>query len=134
MKTLYLTTDEQTAFKALPADLQEGWEVETETATDYESLRQIKMRYYLADFSHVPEVKAIADRIANNEPIGDLSLGNIPANIQKELYFTLGARGVKALIETLVHEIASDDDIEALSTLSIVRHKLLEINSTSTHK
>ncbi len=131
---LYLTADEKKLFAALPKNLQEGWQVEEEKGTMYESVRQIAMRYQMADFSAYPGLKKIGETMKKGGDISSFSLDDIPAEALKELYFTMGARGVKSLILTFLTEVKNDADIEALSVLSIVRHKLLELNSTASHR
>ncbi|MAE68620.1 hypothetical protein CL635_02320 [bacterium] len=131
---LHLTAVEKAVFEALPDSLQEGWTVVDETLDSYESERQIVMRYRLADFSAYPQVAVMVERIANGESPGDVSLNDLPDGVQKELYFTMGARGVNALIQTLLPEMKSDDELAALAALSAARHKLLEINASATQK
>lgn len=132
MATLILTTDEQKMFHALSAPLQEGWTIEPETLTDhYETGEQIRMRHYMADLKPYPQVKAIADKIAAGQDIGEMSLDDIPDDFQKEFFFTIGARGVAAIMRTILAKAESDEDLRALEDFSAIRHKLLEINASS---
>lgn len=131
--TLYLTTEEKKLFDALSPSLQEGWTVEQEDLDCYESDKQIQMRYRLADFSAYPEVAHMVESVVNGEDPATLSLDALPDTVQKELYFTMGARGVNALIRILISAISTDDDIAALAALSAARHELLTINKTATH-
>jgi hypothetical protein len=131
--TIYLTKDEQTVFDSLSEEVKTGWTVEEETLTCYETLRQIHMRISLADFRHHPEVKNILEKIKNGMSPEKISLDSIDAQVQKELFFTIGARGVAAFIATLLPEIKDDEDVEALATFSSIRHELLSINASATH-
>ncbi len=131
--TIFLTADEQSLFQAVPESLREGWTVQSETLDCYESLRQIRMRISLADFKFHPGVKTILDQISAGESPDKISFEHIGPDVQKELYFTIGARGVAAFIATLLSEISKDEDIEALATLTVIRHELLTINLSATH-
>ena len=131
--TLYLTAPEQKIFESLPKDLQEGWTVENEAGEHYESVRQISMRYQMADFSAYPELQNVAETLKQGKDLSSFSLDDFPAEALKELFFVMGARGVNSLIQTLIHELKNDADVEALSALSTVRHELLSINASATH-
>ena len=130
---LYLTKGEQKIFGSLSRDLQEGWKVEEETEESYESLRQIAMRYQMADLSSYPEVEKIAEAMKAGKDLSSFSLDDLPQESLKELFFVMGARGVNSLIQTLIHELKNYADVEALSALSTVRHELLSINASATH-
>lgn len=131
--TLYLTAQEQKVFGLLPDNLQEGWTIENETGTHYESVRQIAMRYQMADFSAYPELQSVAEIMKQGKDLSSFSLDDVPPEALKELFFVMGARGVNSLVQTLIHELKNDADVEALSALSNVRHELLSINSSATH-
>lgn len=131
--TIFLTGEEQEMFNAIPSSLREGWNVQPETLESYESLRQIRMRISLADFKFHPGLKVILDQISEGQPPDSIPFDHIGPEVQKELFFIIGARGVAAFIATLLREIATDADIEALATLSAIRHELLTINLSATH-
>lgn len=130
---LQLTAKEKEVFDALDPALKEGWTVVDETLDCYETERQIAMRCRLADFTPYPQVAQFVERVAGGESPGNLSLNDLPDDVQKELYFTMGARGVNAMMQGLLSVITNDDEVAALAALSAARHKLLEINATATH-
>ena len=130
---VYLTAEERAAFDALPADIREGWDVQEETLDCYESYAQLQMRYNLADFDMYPDMKNWAEKIQNGEGIDGFSVDHIDPVAQNELFFVMGARGMKTLIDTVLGDISDDEDVRALSELSTVRHKLLEINSSAVY-
>lgn len=130
---IILTPAEQATYNALQDSLKEGWTVTEESLNCYESERQIVMRHRLADFTAYPQVAVMVERIVSGEEVEHISLSDLPDGVQKEIYFTMGARGVNALMQTLLKEITTDEDVVALAALSAARHKLLEINSTATH-
>lgn len=131
--TLYLTAQEQKVFAALSKDLQEGWKLEEETGTSYESVRQIAMRYHMADFSAYPKLQRVIDMIMSGKNLSGFSFDDLPPESFKELSFTMGARGINSLMQTLITDIKNDDDMQALASLSAMRHELLAINSSATH-
>lgn len=115
------------------ASLREGWIVERETLNTYESPRQIQMRFAMADFSLYPEVEKLRTRMAAGEDVGADVLASVPQDVQQEVFFMIGARGVHDLLHMLLHAMNSDEDVEALSVLSTVRHKLLSLNASAIH-
>ncbi len=132
-KTLFLTDAERATFDALPSSLRDGWDVQSESQETYESIRQTQIRYSLADFSFHPEINSFVEAIVNGgEPDLDI-LDSLSPEVEKEIFFVMGARGVKSLIETLLPEIADDEDVELLASLTVIRHELLSINASATH-
>lgn len=130
---IYLTAAEKSVFESLSEELRDGWSVEDEQLEKYETVRQISMRYHLADFKFHPEVETLIKRILDGESPDIVDVEKLDPEVMKEVFFLIGARGVKSIIDTLMKNISNDDDIELLMTLSTVRHKLLEINQSSTH-
>lgn len=131
--TIFLTETERISFDRLPSSVKEGWETQAETFTSYESERQMKIRYSLADFSFHPEINTFVEHIVNGGEPDMNVLDSLTPEVEKEIFFVLGARGVKSLIETLLTEIENDEDMELLAALSVVRHELLSINASATH-
>jgi len=132
-KTLFLTSAERATFDALPSSLRDGWDVQSESLETYESMRQIQIRYSLADFSSHPEINSFVESIVNGgEPNMDV-IDSLSPEVEKEIFFVMGARGVKSLIETLLPEVANDEDVELLASLSVIRHELLSINASSSN-
>ncbi len=132
--TLFLYSDERAAFDALPEDVREGWSAQDETSDAYESVRQIAMRYGMADFGMHPSVKDVMEQIQKGIAPDKVSLAHIGPDIQKEFYYMIGARGVRALMQSIMPTMRSDEDVEAFAALSVVRHKLLELNASTTRR
>lgn len=127
---IHLTAAEQTQFLTLPEALRQGWTVEEEILSSYEPLSDIQIRYSLVDFTFHPEMKTLAERIANGETPDKISLDALSPDVQSEIFFVLGARGTNVLIQSLFSEITTDADIELLAMLTVIRHKHLELNSS----
>jgi len=132
-KTLFLTDKEQSYLQNIPSSLRDGWDLQTETLDAYESMRQIKIRYSLSDFSFHPEIKTFVEGIMENGEPDMAVLDSLTPEVEKEIFFVLGAVGVKSLIATLLTEISDDADMELLASLSVIRHELLSINASATH-
>ncbi len=124
--TLFLTTDEQTRFGTLPEALRQGRAVETETSMAFESDEQLEIRRQLASFKDDPTTVALADAIAAGKPASEWP--EVPKSVLPELYFTIGARGVTAMIGALLGEIADNEDVDLLAALSFIRHELFGTN------
>jgi hypothetical protein len=131
--TLYLRPEERKIFEKLPEPLRDGWVVREETLQSFESPRQIQMRLHLADFRGEPALEKVTQCFRKGGDLSKLSLAALPTDAQSELYFAIGARGVTILVEGLLRKIRSDDDLLALSLLTSVRHKLLELNAHPLH-
>lgn len=134
MNFLYLTPEEQQKFSKIDPTLTDGWRIETETLDCYESTLQLQMRYNMADFTMHPSMKDWAERILNGESVTKFSVADIDASAYKELFFVLGAKGLKAIIGSILEEVREDDDVRALQELCMARHKMLEINRTAVHR
>ena len=94
---------------------------------------QKKIEISKDDYTQPEQAKEFVDAFMQNKIVDANALDQLPPEIQKELYFTIGARGVNVLMQGLLKLIRNDDDLEALATLSTVRHKLLEMNASATH-
>ena len=129
MASLLLTPVEKKLFDALSEDVKEGWEVVEETGTAYETPRQLQMRYHIASFRRVDAVKKLVEKIHAGEKVDTLSLDGIPDDLLPELYYTIGAHGLQFLMEQLLQNISTDDDLQTLSGLSTLRHELLATNA-----
>ena len=134
MPTLYLTKDEQKAFEKLSAKLKEGWTVEGEAQTAYETPEELYIRANMADFSKFPQVQALVDAFQKGTPPEKLSMENMPEDVFPELCFTVGARGMTAFVRALLGDIKTDEDIQQLQSLAFLRHELLETNSSISYK
>lgn len=129
MEPLYLTKPEQDLFMKLPQKLREGWKVEVESGSAYESDAVLSMRGRMASFAEFPAVQALVDRMQKGEKPENLSLKDVPETVLPELCFTIGARGLSVFIGTLLKEVKSDGDIEGLAGLSLLRHEMLLANA-----
>ena len=132
--TLYLTTAEQELLNNIDVTLTENFSVEAETFGMYETIKQLQMRHFLADFTAYPEINTLIEKLKSNPTdITKEDLETMNPEFQEEVYFAIGARGVDVFVQELIKNISDEDDMEALCFLTTVRHKLLDINSKSKH-
>jgi hypothetical protein len=125
MNTLYLTKAEQKQFDALPDAVKKLCNVENEASTAFETDEQIAMRYHIATFQNEPAVAALAEKVAEGTDIATLTLDEIPESILPDFYFTIGARGVSAFLESVLATAKTEEDAQALAEFSRIRHELL---------
>ncbi len=130
--TLYLLSGERVTWEALSDERKEGWTVKDETGTAFESADVLKIRAGMARFESFPELREVTKKVmAGEKP--DLSiLERMPEAILPELCFTIGARGVTALIAAQFKTLEKDDDIAALAGLTSIRHDILTTNASVT--
>lgn len=128
--TLYLTVAESALFSGLSEALREGWTVELETGTAYESTDVLKVRAGMARFDSYPELKDLAAQVMAGTQLTAAQMEKIPESVLPELYFTMGARGVGRLIVMLLRNITSDEDVEGLAGLTHIRRDILQTNAS----
>lgn len=131
MNTLYLTGEERKLFEALSDPLKEGWTVEEERSTAYETAEELAMRQKMASFAEFPQVAALAKQVEAGSALSALSLHDVPQEVLPELCFTIGAKGLSVLMASLLKEIQGDEDVEGLMGLSLLRHEMLLSNAVT---
>lgn len=131
MNTLILTADERKIFDTLPATLKEGWMVEEETGNAYETHEELSMRQRMASFEDFPQLQALAQQVTGNRPLAEISLQEVPPEILPEFCFTIGARGLSALIALALRQAKDDEDIEGLAGFTSLRHEMLIANTSA---
>ncbi len=129
--TLYLTAEEKNVFEKLSDSLKEGWTVNEETGTAYETDEDLEIRYRLARFNSYPQLQEMIEKVRNGAATSEQSLENIPKELLPTLYFTMGAKGIAAAISALLTQIQDDEGVKALAVWSMLRHDLLEANAST---
>lgn len=130
MTTLYLTADEQKRFQALPEGVKDGWVVEAETGDQYETKRQLEMRFYMSTLAKDPAVRKLFEEFQSGKDLDQLALPDLSESLASEFFFTIGARGLTLLMAQMFQEgLANDEDLEGVAGLSMIRHKILETNA-----
>jgi hypothetical protein len=127
--TLFLTLDEAARFNHLPAELRQHSVIDLETLNHLETDEQLEIRRQLASFKNDPSTVAFANAIAASQPVS--TWPEVSAAVLPELYFTVGARGVTAMIGALLEEMRDAEDVDFLAALSFIRHELLGTNAAT---
>ena len=132
MNTLYLTPNEQQLFKALSADLREGWTIEAETHGYADSPERRDLRLALVRI-HDPKLVAFRDQVQRAQTIEEVAqlvhledLKDVDSDDMASLFFALGPDFLSHLISTLLKSAASDTDIEGVTALTVIRHEILQ--------
>lgn len=125
---LHLTADEKKLFDKLPASLKEGWEVKEERGEyeDSEMKRMLRMTFVrLKD----PALKQLQEKLKNvkdqNEVLRIARTADFSGASQEdleELFFAMGSDNMGMVIRLQLADARSDDDLDAVSMLSNVRH------------
>jgi hypothetical protein len=128
---LYLTSDEQKMFEALPEKLREGWEMKSESGgfQDSEQRRGIRaglMRLKSEDMQSVKHALLVAQtEDAFLRAVDAIDFQSIPEGDLAELLFAVGPSGLTHVIDQMLTQASSDDDIFLIASLSVARHELM---------
>lgn len=128
--TVYLTADEATIFERLPSSVREGWTVEREEGTAYEDVEVLRIRAGMARFESYPALAAAAAGIVRTGTVDATLLRDMPEEMVPELCFTIGARGLSALVVSLLGNVQTDRDVQWLAGMTQIRHQMLETNAS----
>jgi len=130
--TLYLNEEDKQAFDELSDDLKDGWEVKDETFKYLERPEELKMRslMFRAEDAILVNVLEEARTAKSAEEVHGVfkKLQSLPQSVALEAFFTLGANGLSSLITAILNSAKTDDDLQGVSELSMIRHALLETN------
>ncbi|HRH93397.1 MAG TPA: hypothetical protein PKV72_02590 [Candidatus Peribacteria bacterium] len=131
--TLHLTSAERGRFESLSKDLRRGCSVHDETQTAYETPDELALRVSMSSMEQHPEFCDAIGRMHAGEANVQFDWDSIPESLWSEMCFALGARGLTIIIDQILPEPGAWDpeDLEFLSGMTIVRHKLLEINAAT---
>lgn len=130
MPSIHLTTEERSLFDALPPSLTSEWTVEEEKGTAFESPDALKMRAEISPLRRHPLLRAMVDDVRNNKEMDALQLPDLSEEDIAEFLFTIGARGITVFVKALLLRSQNDEDIRLLSTLTGMRHQILEANAS----
>jgi predicted AlkP superfamily pyrophosphatase or phosphodiesterase len=127
-----LTKEEQALLKKLAPNVQALFKdrVEAESLTSFETEEELVERMSKASYEQYPEVKTMMEKLVQSGDMTDLNLEKLSDGALDVLLFTIGACGISALIELSLQDSVGKDDVEALATLSLARHRVLTVNSS----
>lgn len=132
MTNIHLTASEQKFYDKLSSDLKGGWTVEQEVLQSNDSPAKRKMRLHLMKV-HDPVIKVFLESAAgakSSEELAELlistSLKDVHDNDLEELFFALGPDALSDFIASELQKVKTDDDLESVVALTVIRHSLLE--------
>lgn len=128
---LHLTTNEQAILAVIPENLRKKVNIETETLMYADTPQRMQIRVKNMQLS-APGLlvfkKKVTEATTVEEVTGLLSTANLTALSEddlSELYFAMGPDGVSTLIVQMLPHVRSEEDLEALISLCVIRHSLL---------
>lgn len=137
MMTLYLTAFEQ---KLLRSDMLKDWKwgLEEEFIGEFESTEELDARMKLISSGKFPEMQKLAAKISATMERGETLDSLLPDDFTDSafllLLFGIGTLGMSGLIEVLLQNAKSFDDLEGIAALSEARHILLQANKNAVAK
>ena len=128
MTTLYLTPTEQALFKALPADLVNGWSVdptEVQYKDSYERL-QVRCSQMIVASPALKEIQRSAlgqtSLVALAQQLEKLNVDSLPEADMRELIYGLGPDVLSLIIHATLTKASNDNDLTEAAAYSTVRH------------
>ncbi len=131
MNTLLLTATERPWFDRLSEELKDGWVVQEETLDAYETDEALRIRSHMARFDSYPQLKDMIAAVRSGKPTKEWNVDGVPEELLPTVFFTIGARGIAAMMSALLTQLRSDEDIRGLASLSAIRHDLLAANAST---
>lgn len=136
MHTLYLRACEQELCEKLPPALCKECAMVEEELASYEHPRELVVRMRLVASDAHPEVRelvlSIQDALQRGRDIDPAVLNVVPHESLPIVYFGMGALGLSALIEVMLSQVKTPQDIAGIAGLTKIRHILLEANASVT--
>jgi hypothetical protein len=131
-KTLYLTKEEQKLFKKLPAAAQKGWEVEMDKAAEMvdDDAERMGVRFSMISASNgaLAKVRRQAVTLSSEKDVEELleniDLRSVSEKDWKQLLIAFGPFGLTALIEASLDSVKTQNDMDQIAILSIVRNAI----------
>ncbi len=131
MNTLYLTAGERGIFAKLSDALREGWNAEDEKGDFSDSEEKLSMRMALLRL-HDPKLLDVQKQAAglSSEKLAALlaqtNLKGVSDDDLAELTFAIGPSILSKLIAGLLLQVKTDEELEDISALTLIRHSLLQ--------
>ena len=133
MTTIYLSATEKMLFEKLAEDLRSGWSVEEETLEFEDTPERALARMHLLRLQDI-NLKAVLNSLKETdspeimlEIIRDTDLSNVSSPDLAALFFAIGPGTISLFIKSLLAEAKSDKEIEHITALSVIRHRLLPV-------
>ncbi len=125
---LYLTATEKILFEKLPEALREGWEVKEEKGKYKDDEKKRVLR---ATFSNIqtPALRDLGEKVKTSNSsdfilhlVRTLDISKVSTNDLTEMFFVLGPDGMALMLNELLSQANTDEDLNAASFVSDIRH------------
>jgi hypothetical protein len=130
MTKIYLTKAELVIWNGLEQALKDGWNVEDEKGTSEDSPTHRTMRLQLVRLQD-PRLLAFVERAkkcASSDELAALitstDLQGVVDSDLAELFFAIGPVPITAVMQQLLKEAKTDNDIDGIAALSTIRNSL----------
>jgi hypothetical protein len=129
---IYLLQEERALFNKLSDSLQEGWNVVTENLHFEDTPQKQRMRLSIMRpksgqlMELAKELHACKSEEEFQGLVERIDMKKFPAEDLTELFFGLGPDAISWSVSRLLAGAKTDEDIDAASALSAIRHFLLE--------
>ncbi|PIR50092.1 hypothetical protein COU79_01270 [Candidatus Peregrinibacteria bacterium CG10_big_fil_rev_8_21_14_0_10_54_7] len=131
MNELHLTPAEQKLFLSLPEKLREGWKVREETQKFEDTKKHLRTRVSFLKIRD-PKLHVLKEQIEKAKGqkeiakiVGEFDLKGVHQADLAELFFALGPKPLFQIIETMLRQAKTDEEIESIAALSLIRNALL---------
>jgi len=130
MNTLYLSASERLFLEKIPSDVRSGWEVADETGVYIDSPLKQKLRMSLMRLHdpHLLSFKEKAQKVATAEElknmIADMDLSHVNESDLSALFFAIGPEVISRLIGHTLARATTDEQVEQVASLTLIRHSL----------
>lgn len=128
---VFLTAHEQSAFLQLPAAIRPMATVEPEVLSYQDNDKRREIRVRNMQLRH-PTLLQLKERLTSASALKEVTallatmdFSVLPEDDLAELYFAMGPNVVSQLLTNLLPNVRSKEDLEALVSLSLIRHSLL---------
>lgn len=128
--TLYLTDEEKTVFDKLSDELKEGWTVETAVIDYEETPQKQRIRFDVMNIQS-PALQEFQEKTKEAKTKGEI--GVLAAELDfssfndvdlTEIFYALGPVSIGILIAQFLSGVQSDEDIQGILGMSILRNLL----------
>lgn len=128
MTTFYLTKEEQILFSKLPEELTKGSVIENEGKFD-DSEEKRKLRFSTVKFASPALLKfqKQAEQAKTDEELVAL-VENVDTEVDSDelmrLFFAIGPDGLSAMIESMINEAETAEDMNTIASLGRIRKEI----------
>lgn len=131
MTPLYLTAGEKKMFDGLSEELKDGWKVENETGKFKDTSEKAGIRLHLLRLED-PTIQAFIEEAKGKKSVDELAqlvletdLSEVSERELAKLFFAMGPEPLNRIVQAMLSKAKTDDDIQEISAITIIRYTLL---------